>query len=221
MKLDRYDRAWLQAVFDSRAFKSYLSIPPYTGEMTTLPDDLESIPLGELAALSMVESFCANPNWERVWRVAATHPSTLESGIAILNFMERDAENPTWSGAYLERTDVQAVSTGFAACLFAHIRDEPSIMPINWWNWIGDTRASNLNHFLHCGRFLVGANEPYMIDEWKRIATFSRNEHLHDLAQRVLTESKSGCYAREFSAAVEAIRNYNQRMAQVVLTDGS
>ncbi len=186
--------------------------------MVDLPWYLNIWSRDQLSRLCVVESFSANPDWARVLAITVAHPN-LESGMAFLSFMERGAENPTWSGAYLSRTDAQTVSVGFAACLFAHIKDEISIQPLDWTNWMGDTRLYHLNHNLHCGIFLARAKKPYMDGEWKNVATFTANKHLRDLAQEVLSTSEGCSCEQEFSADVAAVRRCYERVRRVTLGD--
>jgi hypothetical protein len=202
--LDEYDETWLRSVEVSPAFLAYLELAP--GSLA-----LSAIPAEQRTRFAMVESFAADPNWNRIWRVAAQRPD-LEAGIAVLNFLEGSAD-PTWSASYFENLRDAESHPGFDACVFAHIRDEPSVpSPWNPLNWIEDTFGSHYNDFANCAWFLARRSKPCMQGEWQRLSRFTRNREVRNAARGVLSAPPDDSTAA-FSNLVERVRQYREQMA--------
>lgn len=199
-----YDEAWLRSVAGSPAFRECLVLAP--GSLA-----LAAIPAEQRTRFAMVESFAAQPDWNRIWRVAAQRPD-LEAGIAVLNGMERGLD-PTWSASLFADIGDAECHPGFHACVFAHIRDEASVpSPWNPLNWIEDTFGYHRNHYTNCGRFLAQRSKAFMRGEWQRLSGLTRNAEVRTAALGVLASAPQNDGAVEFSNLVDQVRQYRTRI---------
>jgi hypothetical protein len=100
---------------------------------------------------------------------------------------------------------------GFDACVFAHIRDEPSVpSPWNPLNWIEDTFGSHRNHIANCAWFLARRSKPCMQGEWQRLSRFTQNRDVRNAARGALAALPDDS-AAAFSNLVELVRQYRGR----------